>query len=229
MTIYVLHGIGAIFFWIIIACVFLYYKSEIAQDFFNDNDAVMGFIISVCTLCCLIFWIPSFMYYFGNRNENCGYVSEEACFEVIEKYNDKYNLSMTTEDEFRDFQKEQWNIGSNIRNIGLIVIVIVVISILIYEYLSTRMERELEKIDVSINSLKSLKNQTEEEKKLLFILKQSKEKILKQQRMAKVHSGIKALKKIEKTYNEIDIQSDIDELEALYKLNEIDYLAEKYK
>ena len=48
-------------------------------------------------------------------------------------------------------------------------------------------------------------------------------------RMAEVHSGIKALKKIEKTYNEIDIRSDIDELEALYKLNEIDYLKEKYK
>ena len=47
--------------------------------------------------------------------------------------------------------------------------------------------------------------------------------------MTKVQSGIKALKKIEQTYGEIDIQSDIDELEALYKLNEIDYLKEKYK
>lgn len=125
--------------------------------------------------------------------------------------------------------EEQWNIGSKIRNIGLIVIAIVVISILIYEYLSTRMERELEKIDASIESLISLNNKTEEEKRLLFLLKQSKEKIIKQMRIAKVHSGIKALKKIEKTYNEIDIQSDIDELEALYKLNEIDYLTEKYK
>lgn len=167
--------------------------------------------------------------YGGNKNENCGYTSEEACFEVIEKYNDKYNLSMTTADEFKNFQKEQWNIGSKIRNIGLIVISIVVISILIYEYFSTRMERELDKIDESIKSLISLNNKTEEEKKLLFMLKQSKEKILKQQRMMKVQSGIKALKKIEQTYGEIDIQSDIDELEALYKLNEIDYLKEKYK
>lgn len=229
MTIFALHGIGAIFFWIIIACVFLYYKSEMVQDFFIEKEEFTGCIMCVCVVFCLIFWLPSFLMYGGNKNENCGYTSEEACFKVIEKYNDKYNLSMTTADEFKNFQKEQWNIGSKIRNIGLIVISIVVISILIYEYFSTRMERELDKIDESIKSLISLNNKTEEEKKLLFMLKQSKEKILKQQRMMKVQSGIKALKKIEQTYGEIDIQSDIDELEALYKLNEIDYLKEKYK
>lgn len=155
MTIFALHGIGAIFFWIIIACVFLYYKSEMVQDFFIGKEEFTGYIMCVCVVFCLIFWLPSFLMYGGNKNENCGYASEEACFEVIEKYNDKYNLSMTTADEFKNFQKEQ--------------------------------------------------------------------------RMMKVQSGIKALKKIEQTYGEIDIQSDIDELEALYKLNEIDYLKEKYK
>lgn len=228
MTIFVWHGIGAIFFWIMIACMFLDYKSEMVKQFFNENAGFTAFIMGISILCCVIFWVPSFLIYSGNRHENCGYTAE-GCFKVIEKYNDKYNLSMTTIDEFRNFQKEQWNIGNKIRNIGLIVIAIVVISILIYEYCSTRMERELEKIDESIYSLMSLDNKTEEENKLLFLLKKSKEKILKQERIAKVHSGIKALKKIEKTYDEIDIQTDIDELEALYKLNEIDYLAEKYK
>ena len=89
MTIYVLHGIGAIFFWIIITFVFLYYSSEIAQNFFIEKEKFIGFIICACGICCLIFWIPSFLVYAGNKKENCGYTEEEVCFEVMEKYNNK--------------------------------------------------------------------------------------------------------------------------------------------
>lgn len=101
MNVFVLHGIGAIFFWIIIACEFLDYVSKTVNKFFTEKEIITGFIITVCGIGCLICWVPSFMSYSGNRDENCGYTSEEACFEVIEKYNDKYNLSMTTIDDFR--------------------------------------------------------------------------------------------------------------------------------
>ena len=47
--------------------------------------------------------------------------------------------------------------------------------------------------------------------------------------LAEVKNGIKALKKIEKECNGVDIQNEIDELEALYELNDIDFLKEKYK
>ena len=87
----------------------------------------------------------------------------------------------------------------------------------------------MNKINDSINILKRKDKRTEEEERLLFILKYSKEKIIKQMELAEVKNGIKALKKIEKECNGVDIQNEIDELEALYELNDIDFLKEKYK
>ena len=99
----------------------------------------------------------------------------------------------------------------------------------VYRVPKPKIDRELDKINNSISILKRKDKRTEEEERLLFILKYSKEKIIKQMELAEVKNGIKALKKIEKECNGVDIQNEIDELEALYKLNDIDFLKEKYK
>ena len=99
----------------------------------------------------------------------------------------------------------------------------------IYDYNTNKIDRELDKINNSISILKRKDERTEEEERLLFILKHSKEKVIKQMELSKIKDGIGALKKIEKEYNSVDIQNEIDELEALYELNDIDFLKEKYK
>ena len=232
MTIYVLHGIGAILFWLITFCMIISCFNEKFRDFCNLNAEICGTALMLAILSCIALWLPSVLSYSSCMSSETGYggfASQEMFIDTIEKYNNKFNMSISTEEEFKVFAKEQWSLDNKIRNIGISVLVVIFLLLYIYDYNSNKIDRELDKINDSIDILKRNNRRTEEEERLLFILKYSREKVIKQMELAEVKNGIKALKKIEKECNSVDIQNEIDELEALYKLNDIDFLKEKYK
>ena len=231
MTIYALHGFGAILFWLVIFCV-ISCLNKTFRDFYNLNAEICIVGGTLIIIFWMILWVPSAISYINcipSKNGCGGFTSQEIFTDNIEKYNDKYDMSISTEEEFKVFAKEQWNLGNKIRNIGIFVLFIIFLLLHIYDYNINKIDRELDKINNSISILKQKDKRTEEEERLLFILKYSKEKIIKQMELAEVKNGIKALKKIEKECNGVDIQNEIDELEALYELNDIDFLKEKYK
>ena len=231
MTIYALHGVGAILFWLVIFCV-ISSLNKTFRDFYNLNAEICIVGGTLIIIGWMVLWVPSAICYSSCMSSETGYgwfESQEIFIDTIEKYNDKYDVSISTEEEFKVFVKEQWKLGNKIRNIGILVLFIIFLLLHIYDYNINKIDRELDKINNSISILKRKDKRTEEEERLLFILKYSKEKIIKQMELAEVKNGIKALKKIEKECNGVDIQNEIDELEALYELNDIDFLKEKYK
>ena len=196
----------------------------------NEEICIVGGTLIILSWIAL--WVPSTVIYSSCMSSKTGYggfISQEIFIDTIERYNNKYDMSISTEEEFKAFAREQWNLGNKIRNTGIFILFIIFLILYIYDYNTNKIDRELDKINNSISILKRKDKRTEEEERLLFILKYSKEKIIKQMELAEVKNGIKALKKIEKEYNSVDIQNEIDELEALYKLNDIDFLKEKYK
>ena len=232
MTIYALHGIGAILFWLMIFCVISCSVNETLINFCKLNEEICGIGVVLIFICWMVLWTPSTVTYnscMSSKNGYGGFKSQEIFIDTIEKYNDKYDMSISTEEDLKVFAKEQWNLGNKIRNIGIFILFIIFLLLHIYDYNINKIDRELDKINNSISILKRKDKRTEEEERLLFILKYSKEKIIKQMELAEVKNGIKALKKIEKECNGVDIQNEIDELEALYELNDIDFLKEKYK
>ena len=231
MTIYALHGVGAILFWLVIFCV-ISSLNKTFRDFYNLNAEICIVGGTLIIIGWMALWVSPAICYSSCMSSETGYggfESQEIFIDTIEKYNDKYDVSISTEEEFKVFVKEQWKLGNKIRNIGIFVLFIIFLLLYIYDYNTNKIDRELDKINDSINILKRKDKRTEEEERLLFILKYSKEKIIKQMELAEVKNGIKALKKIEKECNGVDIQNEIDELEALYELNDIDFLKEKYK
>ena len=231
MTIYALHGVGAILFWLMIFCV-ISCLNKTFRDFYILNAVICIVGGTLIILGWMALWVPSVICYsscMSSEAEYAGFTTQEGFTDAIEKYNNKYDMSISTEEEFKVFVREQWKLGNKIRNIGIFVLSIIFLILYIYDYNTNKIDRELDKINDSINILKRNNRRTEEEERLLFILKYSKNKIIKQMELAEVKNGIKALKKIEKEYNSVDIQNEIDELEALYKLNDIDFLKEKYK
>ena len=231
MTIYALHGFGAILFWLVIFCV-ISCLNKTFRDFYNLNAEICIVGGTLIIIGWMALWISSVACYsscMSSETEYGGFTSQELFIDTIEKYNDKYDVSISTEEDLKVFAKEQWKLGNKIRNIGIFVLFIIFSLLHIYDYNINKIDRELDKINNSISILKQKDKRTEEEERLLFILKYSKEKIIKQMELAEVKNGIRALKKIEKECNSVDIQNEIDELEALYKLNDIDFLKEKYK
>lgn len=232
MTIYALHGVGAILFWLMIFCVISCSANETFRDFYNLNVEIFIVGGTLIILSWIALWVSSTVTYSSCMSSKTGYggfKSQEIFIDTIEKYNNKYDVSISTEEDLKVFAKEQWNLGNKIRNIGIFILFIIFLLLHIYDYNINKIDRELDKINNSISILKRKDKRTEEEERLLFILKYSKEKIIKQMELAEVKNGIKALKKIEKECNGVDIQNEIDELEALYELNDIDFLKEKYK
>ena len=231
MTIYALHGVGAILFWLVIFCV-ISSLNKTFRDFYNLNAEICIVGGTLIIIGWMVLWVPSAICYnscMSSKTEYGGFTSQELFIDAIEKYNNKYDVSISTEEDLKVFVKEQWNLGNKIRNIGIFILFIIFSLLHIYDYNINKIDRELDKINNSISILKQKDKRTEEEERLLFILKYSKEKIIKQMELAEVKNGIKALKKIEKECNGVDIQNEIDELEALYELNDIDFLKEKYK
>ena len=231
MTIYALHGFGAILFWLMIFCI-ISCLNETFKNFCELNEEICCVGGTLIFIIWMVLWIPSVISYSSCMSSETGYggfTSQEMFIDTIEKYNNKYDMSINTEEEFKVFVREQWKLGNKIRNIGILVLFIIFLLLYTYDYNVNKIDKELGKMNDSISILRQKNRRTEEEERLLFILEHSKEKIIKQMELSKVRNGIKVLKKIEKKYNNVDIQNEIDELEALYKLNDIDFLKEKYK
>ena len=233
MTIYALHGFGAILCWFFIFCIINYKINETFKNFCDLNGEIYFIGLIIISIVWASLWMPSALCYgdclYDDKTTYGGFKTQEEFINTIEKYNDEYDMSISTEEEFNVFVREQWDLGNKIRNIGIFILLIIFLLLYIYDYNTNKIDRELDKINNSIDILTKNNRRTEEEERLLFILKHSKEKIIKQMEFSKIKDGIGALKKIEKEYNSVDIQNEIDELEALYELNEIDFLKEKYK
>ena len=92
-----------------------------------------------------------------------------------------------------------------------------------------KLERKLEKIRESICELSNIPNPDDQTKQILDLLSKTKKKLEKQIQLKSVSKSIKILKQIQADESAVDITREIDELTALYQLNETDLLKEKYQ
>ena len=97
------------------------------------------------------------------------------------------------------------------------------------EFNTSKLERKLEKIRQSIWELSDIPNPDDQTKQLLDLLSKTKKKLEKQIQLKSVSKSIKILKQIQADESTVDITREIDELTALYQLNETDLLKEKYQ
>ena len=97
------------------------------------------------------------------------------------------------------------------------------------EFNMNKLERKLEKIRESIWELSDIPNPDDQTKQLLDLLSKTKKKLEKQIQLKSVSKSIKMLKQIQADESTVDITREIDELTALYQLNETDLLKEKYQ
>ena len=147
----------------------------------------------------------------------------------IEYYNLKYGANIETEEDFIDFIESQWKIGNNIRNIVYPIIIVFYLIIVFIELNKNKLERKLEKIRESICELSNIPNPDNQTKQILDLLSKTKKKLEKQIQLKSVSKSIKILKQIQADESTVDITREIDELTALYRLNETDLLKEKYQ
>ena len=128
MTIYALHGVGAILFWLMIFCIISCSVNETFINFCELNEEICVIGITLIFIGWLVLWVLSEISYNGCMSSETGYggfKSQEIFIDTIEKYNDKYDMSISTEEEFKVFATEQWNLGNKIRNIGIFVLFII--------------------------------------------------------------------------------------------------------
>lgn len=147
----------------------------------------------------------------------------------IEYYNSKYDANIKTEEDFVDFIESQWKIGNNIRNIVYPIIIVFYLIMVFIELNMNKLERKLEKIRESICELSNIPNPDDQTKQILDLLSKTKKKLEKQIQLKSVSKSIKILKQIQADEFAVDITREIDELTALYQLNETDLLKEKYQ
>ena len=173
MTIYALHGFGAILFWLVIFCV-ISCLNKTFRDFYNLNAEICIVGGTLIIIGWMALWISSVACYsscMSSETEYGGFISQDIFINTIERYNNKFNMSISTEEEFKAFAREQWNLGNKIRNIGIFILFIIFSLLHIYDYNINKIDRELDKINNSISILKQKDKRTEEEERLLFILK----------------------------------------------------------
>ncbi len=239
MTIYALHGIYSI--------IMFFASSFIAISLLGENklsllkkiykkdksaDTIESTLLIICflTLCAWLFSAFPYM----NRSdfsEEYGYggYSKEKYEEEVKKYNKNYNANIETHDDFVNFVELQWKIGNHVRNIGYLIIIVFYLIMVLIEFNMNKLERKLEKIRESICELSDIPNPDDQTKQLLDLLSKTKKKLEKQIQLKSVSKSIKMLKQIQADESTVDITREIDELTALYQLNETDLLKEKYQ
>lgn len=239
MTIYALHGIYSIimFFassFIIISLLGENKLSLLKKIYKKDKsaDTIESTLLIICflTLCAWLFSAFPYM----NRSdfsEEYGYggYSKEKYEEEVKKYNKNYNANIETHDDFVNFVELQWKIGNHVRNIGYLIIIVFYLIMVLIEFNMNKLERKLEKIRESIWELSDIPNPDDQTKQLLDLLSKTKKKLEKQIQLKSVSKSIKMLKQIQADESTVDITREIDELTALYQLNETDLLKEKYQ
>lgn len=240
MTVYALHGFCSIvmFFvssFIIISCLgenkINLLKKIYKKDKSVDIIVSILFIICIFTLFAWYFSVSLYMNRsdFSEESKYGGYSSKEIYEKEVKKYNKKYDANIKTHDDFTKFAESQWKIGNHVRNIGYLIIIVFYLIMVFIELNTNKLERKLEKIRESIYELSDIPNPDDQTKQILDLLSKTKKKLEKQIQLKSVSKSIKMLKQIQEDESSVDITREIDELTALYQLNETDLLKEKYK
>ena len=240
MTMYALHGfcsIAMFFSLSIIICILGKDKIKLIDKMFekiNDtaNYVIIAILITIFLTNCLL-WSASAVGYlksdsFTDKDYPAGYAIEKYN-DLVEKYNEKYDANIKTHDDFTKFAKSQWNFGNYVRNIGYLIIIVFYLIMVFIELNTNKLERKLEKIRKSICELSNIPNPDDQTKQILDLLSKTKKKLEKQIQLKSVSKSIKMLKQIQADESAVDITREIDELTALYQLNETDLLKEKYQ
>ena len=240
MTVYALHGFCSIAMFfslsVIIICCLGKNKIKLIDKMLKKTDdggyRIELIFITVFVVSCLL-WAESTVIYlksdnFTDKDYSAGYIIEKYN-DLVEKYNEKYDANIETHDDFTKFAKSQWNFGNHVRNIGYLIIIVFYLIMGFIELNTNKLERKLEKIRESIYELSDIPNPDDQTKQLLDLLSKTKNKLEKQIQLKSVFKSIKILKQIQADESTIDITREIDELTALYQLNETDLLKEKYK
>lgn len=241
MTIYALHGFCSIAMFfslsIIIICFLGKGKIKLIDKMLKKIDdtanyVIIAILITIFLTNCLLWSVSAFAYLksdsFTDKDYPAGYAIEKYN-DLVEKYNEKYDANIETHDDFIKFAKSQWNFGNYVRNIGYLIIIVFYLIMVFIELNTNKLERKLEKIRESICELSNIPNPDDQTKQILNLLSKTKKKLEKQIQLKSVSKSIKMLKQIQADESAIDITREIDELTALYQLNETDLLKEKYK
>ena len=239
MTIYALHGVYSIIMFFTSSFIIISLLGEDKLSFLNKiykNDKSVDTITSILVIICFFAffaWLFS-VFPYTNRSdfsEEFGYggYSKETYEEEVKKYNKNYNANIETHDDFVNFVELQWKIGNHVRNIGYLIIIIFYLIMVLVELNMNKLERKLDKIKESIYELSTIPNPDDQTKQLLDLLSKTKKKLEKQIQLKSVSKSIKMLKQIQADESTVDITREIDELTALYQLNETDLLKEKYQ
>ena len=241
MTMYALHGFCSIAMFfslsIIIICILGEDKIKLIDKMFEKIDdtvnyVIIAILITIFLTNCLL-WSASAVVYlksdsFTDKDYPAGYAIEKYN-DLVEKYNEKYDANIETHDDFTKFVKSQWNFGNHVRNIGYLIIIVFYLIMVFIELNTNKLERKLEKIRKSICELSNIPNPDDQTKQILDLLSKTKKKLEKQIQLKSVSKSIKMLKQIQADESAVDITREIDELTALYQLNETDLLKEKYQ
>lgn len=233
MSIFAWHGIfsSIIFFISIFFILSLLCENCIIDSNILNKISQSSFLMPIAGIFVVVFllWGSIALNYVSRNDTYCGHNSEEALNKKIEYYNSKYDANIKTDEDFVDFIESQWKIGNNIRNIVYPIIIVFYLIMVFIELNMNKLERKLEKIRESICELSNIPNPDDQTKQILDLLSKTKKKLEKQIQLKSVSKSIKMLKQIQADESAVDITREIDELTALYQLNETDLLKEKYQ
>lgn len=233
MSIFAWHGIfsSIIFFISIFFILSLLHENNKINSNILNKISQNPFLIPIAVIFVVVFllWGSTALSYVSRNGTYGGCSSEEVLNGKIEYCNLKYGANIKTEEDFVDFIELQWKIGNNIRNIVYPIIIVFYLIMVFIELNMNKLERKLEKIRESICELSNIPNPDDQTKQILDLLSKTKKKLEKQIQLKSVSKSIKMLKQIQADESSIDITREIDELTALYQLNETDLLKEKYQ
>lgn len=135
--------------------------------------------------------------------------------------------------EYKPKDYKDFNNGLEICKNGIYLYVVFIIILYGLYQIGTKTERTLEKIDTQIEILRknNLYKKDETIKRTIELLEDARSKLQREELLKEAHVGIKLIKRAQKSHQSEDVQRDIDELEAIYKLEqrEIDVISKKYK
>ena len=242
MTVYALHGFCSIAIFFSLSVIIICYLGEnkikliykmLKKIDDGGCDGIFAPILIGIFIIGFFLWSTSAVGYlksdsFTNKDYPAGYAIEKYN-DLVEKYNEKYDANIKTHDDFTKFAKSQWNFGNYVRNIGYLIIIVFYLIMVFIELNTNKLERKLEKIRESIYELSDIPNPDDQTKQILDLLSKTKKKLEKQIQLKSVSKSIKMLKQIQADESAVDITREIDELTALYQLNETDLLKEKYQ
>lgn len=241
MTIYALHGFCSIAMFFSLSFIIIWILGEdkiklidkmVKKIDAGENNAIIIILIAILLISCLLWSASASLYIksdsFTDKDYPAAYAIEEYNG-LVEKYNEKYDANIETHDDFTKFAKLQWKFGNHVRNIGYLIIIMFYLIMVFIELNTNKLERKLEKIRKSIWELSDIPNPDDQTKQLLDLLSKTKKKLEKQIQLKSVSKSIKILKQIQADESTVDITREIDELTALYQLNETDLLKEKYQ